>query len=102
MKFTVMYPVFIITKEDDVALVKVKDEASMVHALAVFTDEEGAVDFRDEHYNGWSMGQIPDEAFLTRLLTTLQEKVFLVAFDPYRMGTRSATIPLNVLLEQMN
>src|SRR5437870_5069537 len=102
MKFTVLYPVFIITKEDDVALLEMKDEGSMVHALAVFTDEEAAVDFRDKHYQGWSMGEIPDEAFFSRLLTALRTKVFLVAFDPYRMGRRTATIPLNVLLEQMN
>jgi hypothetical protein len=103
MTFSVQYPVFVINKDDDVALVKVKHESAeaMTHALPVFTDTEAAKDFRDEHFSGWSLGAFPDEEALARLLTALREKVFLVAFDPYRMATRPATIPLNVLLEQM-
>ena len=83
------------------ALVKGKLESSMLHCLGLFTDEEGAVDFRDEHYPGWPMGAVPDEKYLATLLMAIRDKVTMVAFDPYKMGNRTTTIPLNVLLEQL-
>ena len=103
MNFNLTYPVFVINKPGDVALVKVKHESAeaTVHALPVFTDKEAAEDFRDQQFPGWSLGAFPDEAALARLLAALRDKVFLVAFDPYQMATRPATIPLNVLLKQM-
>jgi hypothetical protein len=94
MTFTVQFPVFVINKGADVAPVKVKHESAdaMADALPVFTDKEAAEAFRDEHFPGWSLGAFPDEPSLARLLTALRETFFLVAFDPYRMGTRPATI----------
>jgi hypothetical protein len=101
MTFTVTYPLYIITKEDEPAFVKGQLESSVVRCLAVFTDEEGAIAFRDEHYPDWPMGAIPDEAYFARLLTAIKDKVMLVAFDPYHMNKRMATIPLNVLSAQL-
>jgi hypothetical protein len=104
MKFVVVYPVFAITKGDDLALVKVRHESAeaMADAVAIFTDEDAAKSFLEEHFPGWRLAAFPNEDHFARLLTALRASIFLVAFDPYRMATRPATIPLNALLEQMS
>lgn len=103
-QFTVLYPVFVITKGNDVAMVELTQasaDATTV-ALALFTDEDGAITFRDEHFPGWSLGAFPNEDSLARLLRSLRDKVLEVALDPYRATARTSTIQLSALLDQMH
>ena len=103
MSFTVQYPLFFVTKADDVALVDGRHHSAeaRVHAIPVFTDNEAAEDFRDQFFPEWALAAIPDELFFAQLLTHLREKVFCVAFDPYRINTRMQTIPINMMLQQL-
>ena len=104
--FHVSYPVFIIMRgesHEDVGIVKMKEPCSdnMTDGLAAFTDDDAAETFRDQHFPGWSLTSIPDKSALVRLLTVLRKKLSWVAFDPYKMGTRPASIRLEELLAQM-
>jgi hypothetical protein len=103
MNFTVQYPLFFVTKGDDVAFVALKHDSAeaRANAIPVFTDRGAAEDFRDRFFAEWALGAIPDEQFFAQLLTLVRENVFCVAFDPYRMNTRVQTIPIEMMLEQL-
>ena len=94
----------IVNQDDDFALVKVKHESAtaMTDALPVFSDKDAAEDFRDEHFPSWALEEVLDKESLVQPVTALREKGSLLAFDPYRIAIRPATIPLNVLREQTN
>lgn len=63
--FFVQYPLFFICEADDVALVQMQHPSAdaIADGIPIFTDEDAALAFRDQHFAGWSMGAIPDEEF---------------------------------------
>jgi hypothetical protein len=105
MGYLVQYPLyFILTKEeqgDGIGLVSLQHDSVKASAIPIFTDEDGAQEFLDKHFVGWRLGMIPDEPFLAKLLKPLRERISLVAFDPWRMGARTATIAVDEMLDQL-
>jgi hypothetical protein len=105
MRYLVQYPLFFILTEegkDGFALVDLQERSSKAKGIPILTDEEGAQEFLDARFVGWRLGLIPDEPFFARLLNVVkQHGVSLVAFDPWRVGARTAMIPIEEMLEQV-
>jgi len=105
MRYLAQYPLFFILTgegQDDLALVDLQEGSSKVKGIPIFTDEEGAQEFLDANFVGWRLGLIPDEPFFARLLNLVkQHGVFLVALDSWRTGARTATIPIDDMLRQL-
>ncbi len=101
MTYHVQYPLYFISKGSDLAVALGKLEESKAKMIPIFTDEDGALEFRDRYFPDWQLGAIPDEAWFAKLLGLYKDDLLLVAFDPLRLGLRTATIPINVMIEQL-
>jgi hypothetical protein len=69
--------------------------------LAVFTDREAAEQYWDENFPKGKLALFPDEESFARALRLVREFIALVAFDPYRVGKRMKTIPVDEMLRQL-
>src|SRR2546425_273227 len=103
MIFSTKYPLFIVahTEPDGLALVDLENGADKAKGVAIFTDKEGAEEFRDQYHPSFFVGTLPDEPALARLLNALKRTVAEVVFDPYRIRKRTQTITLAEMLEQL-
>jgi len=104
MTFTVdKYPIFVVVKidPDDIALVDLVNGAARAKGVAVFTDKEGAEEFRDKYHQSFGIAPLFDETAFANLLTVLRRTVSEVVFDPYLIGKRTQTITVAKMLEQL-
>lgn len=103
MTFTVQYPVFVVGKKspDDVALVDLMNGNQKAKGVAIFTDREGAEEFRDRYHKSFGIIPLPDEQHLANLLAVLKSLISEVVFDPYQIGKRTQTITVAEMLVQL-
>lgn len=103
MTFTAEYPLFVLAKSDpdDIAVIELNNGSDSVLGLVVFTDQEAAEDFRDEHRPSFVLEPLVSSQALANLLTILQDSVSEVVFDPYKMGKRCQTITVAEMLDQL-
>jgi hypothetical protein len=100
--FIVTYPLYFLTKGDDVAIVTLKHKSAEAvgNFLPVFTDEKPALAFRDECFPRWPLASIAHEAFFSWLLVPLKDRIFGVAFNPHRTNRNPVTISVGELIAQ--
>ena len=101
--FLVQYPLFIISKEADMALIEVRNSADTMRlfGLAVFTDHDAVLEWRDKHNPGWEIGEIEDERYFDALLRAIQDRVSLVVFDPYKIDKHVHSIGIEAMIDQL-
>jgi hypothetical protein len=66
-------------------------------ALAIFTDKEGAEEFRDNHCPGHQLFPIPDIGVLTGVLLFARSGASHMAFDPWRAGKKFEALRIDDL-----
>ena len=106
MIFHVDFPVFIIVNESMTEAVRLDllNGEAKEQGVAVFTDLDGAREFRDGHHRGAKIGTLPDEVALADVLIKMKKKypdISEVVFDPYRIGKRIQSITLSEMLAQL-
>ena len=103
MTFLAQYPLYVVVKHepDNIALIDLTNGAAKAKGLAVFTDKEGAEEFRDRYHGNFIVETLSDEAAFARLLTALESIVSEVVFYPYVVGKHAQTITVAEMLEQL-
>jgi len=101
MTIRVTYPLFIVMDGKAPVIVAGEEGNVPLKALAVFTDREAAEQYRDEYFPKGKVVQIPDEESFAKSLTIIRDLIALVAFDPYSIGKRMMTVPVDEMLRQL-
>lgn len=109
MRFEYEYPVFVIlervTVTGDQATfhnLQTLDAPGGIKALAVFTDQAGAEDYRDKNCPGFMLVPSPDEeAFAGILVIATRAGITHVAFDPWKLGKGVQSVTIDELLKSM-
>ena len=89
------------TMPDDIALMDLVNGDAKTKGVAVFTDRDGAEEFRDKYHPSFSIAPLSNETAFANLLTILKNVVTEVVFDPYRIGKRTQTITVTEMLAQL-
>jgi len=101
LTISVTYPLFILMDGKSPVIVDGKEGRFRVPTLAVFTNSEGAEQYRDENFPKRKVALLPDEESFAKALKPVREFIALIAFDPYRVGKRMKTIPIDEMLRQL-
>jgi hypothetical protein len=99
--FSVTYPLFILMDGKAPVIVDGKEGKFRVPVLAVFTNREAAEQYRDGNSPKSKVALLPDEESFAKALKVVRERIALVAFDPYRVGKRMKTVPVDEMLRQL-
>ena len=70
-------------------------------AAAVFTDQDGAEQFRDENAAQHQVFPISSAEEFRVVLAMLRARFSLVAFDPYRAGKKVSAVPIDDLIHAL-
>ena len=105
MPFYTEYPLYVVVikdPHDDIITTDLQDAETGVKAkgVPIFTDREGAEEFRDRYHPAYKVGQLQDDTALAKLLKYLKRHdVTIVAFDPYKIGKRTQSVSIDEVLE---